>query len=142
MSKLQAEGMGDFTPRAALVDGWYGAQVIDAKGYQKNGRSSLILQLAVIGGPEQPDGNPSEGRKLSDFIALNGYAQMADGGEFVKTKLHKAAKFSGVEIDSAGGFDPDDFIGAQLDIRVRQDVDPQTGEAREQIVGYRPLSEN
>lgn len=139
MGKVRAQGMSDYTPEQPLDKSWYEAEILDAKAdsFGTNNTMNLMIQLQITEGPTQSDGSEPEGRRVSDFIPLEGYETMKDGGKFLRRKLHNAFEAAGVEVDNDDSFDPDEFTGQRVAIKVAPNENPKTGEIREQVQDYR-----
>lgn len=138
MARIGSAGMADYTPPAPLPKGWYNADVLAVKDYipeeGSNRSRSVIFELLV----EDPSGENPMGIAISDFIPLEGYASMRDGGDFVKAKFYDAVTSAGGEFDSEGLFDPDDVVNNKVEVRLQVRDNPSSGKTENSIVAYRP----
>lgn len=139
MARIGATAMADYTPPAPLPKGWYTADVLAVKDYipeaGSNRSRSVIFELLV----EDPTGENPVGVSISDFIPLEGYASMKDGGEFIKAKFYDAVTASGGDFDDEGMFDPDDIVGNKVEVRLAVRENPTSGKTENQVNAYRPF---
>lgn len=138
MARIGSQSMADYNPPAPLPKGWYTADVVDVKTYipeaGSNRSRSVIFDLLV----DDHTGENPLGVSVSDFIALEGYASMKDGGEFVKAKFYDAVTSAGGDFDSEGMFDPDDLVNNKVEVRLIVRENPNSGKTENSVVAYRP----
>ena len=126
MARVEVTGLDKVKPEEPLANARYTATIIRKEILTKdNGKMSLVVGMGIVAGPPQPDGSPSEDRKITDFFPLNGYETMKDGGRYSKQKLASMLTAAQVAVDEEGSFDDDELPGKTFDIvtKIRDDQD-------------------
>lgn len=134
MPKVNVAGLQDVKPEELLTNARYSVECTKAQiAERKDKNSSLVLNFRVLKGPTQPDGSSPEDRRLSAFFPLSGFEDMKDGGTFVKRNLKEACDAFGVEVDSSGDFDYEDFLLKRADVVTRNRENRETGVPETQV---------
>ena len=122
------------------LKGLFGLQCTDAKILENEatGRKSLMLQFVVIDGAVDANGNPTLERRVSEFLTLNGFANMKDQGKFCLRTLHDTLAIFDVQTGKGGVFDEQDFIGKQISATIGEGHDA-LGDPIEKIKKFRPF---
>jgi hypothetical protein len=127
MPKLYEPGLRDAPISSLLEVGEYIAQVEgwdffygkENQNKTPENYDGIKLEMTVLQGPPQGEvGWDPVGKKL--FPLLNRpRTNMKDGGMYCRAKIKKFCLAAGVEMDENDGWDPDEFIGRQMPVKVK-----------------------
>jgi hypothetical protein len=138
--KFTTAGIADYVEEQNLNTGLYKFQCYDSKIYEGGSKEDihkkLQLNLVVLDGEQQRDGSSPVERKFTDFIALDHYEAMKDGGTFQKNRLKNALNVFDVSHDD-DEWDSEDFRDKVVLGKLKEGMD-QNGEPRTQMDKYSP----
>lgn len=122
--------------------GRYSFRIINAREQvQKKapGNSMLFIDLQAVGGPDYPDGTPSDGMEISTLVMLtfNGMTNP----KFSEKNFQDFVFALGKTVDDFKSMDAEDLIDLNIDGFVNMRVDKRSGIAEPAIDKWAPYAD-
>ena len=120
-----------------LVAGLYSFEIINAKETVRKKephRNQIIVEFAVIAGPDDERGNSTVGAEHTEFIDVSFEGLEGKGLGFMKSKLQGFVTGLDKTMDGFRDLDAEDLIGERVNANITMST--YMGKTRPQVDGY------
>lgn len=120
-----------------LVAGLYGFEIINAKETVRKKepkRNQIIVEFAVIAGPDDEKGNSTVGAEHTEFIDVSFEGLEGKGLGFMKSKLQGFVSGLDKTMEEFRDLDAEDLIGERVNANIVMNA--YNGKINPQVDGY------